>query len=110
MGGKPTSSQKHHPKRTSEAWRVAESASQSSWTTSCFALSSKILLLVLGFSIFSPFLSCWNGVNAQQKSKDMKPADLEVVLLAMEAAGDVGDFKAFKDSTVRKKEKTCHKS
>jgi hypothetical protein len=61
-----------------------------------------MLLLELGFRIFSPFLSCWNGVNAQQKSRDMKPADLEVVLLAMEAAGDVGDFRAFKDSTVKK--------
>jgi hypothetical protein len=59
-------------------------------------------LLDFGFSIFSPFLSCWNGVNAQQKSKDINPADLEVALLAIEVVGevDVGDFKAFNDSTV----------
>jgi hypothetical protein len=29
----------------------------------------------------------------------MKPADLEGVLLAMEVAGDVGDFNASSDST-----------
>lgn len=84
---------------TSEALRVTESASQSSWTTSCFVLSSSILLLVFGFNIFSPCLSCWKGVNAQQNRSDMKPADLEGVLLAMEVAGDVGDFSASSDST-----------
>jgi hypothetical protein len=70
-------------------------------TTSCFVLSSNILLLLSECAILAPCRSCWKGVNAQQNKSDIKPGDLGVVLLVIVAvAGDVGDFKESSDSTI----------